>query len=57
MPPLLTIADLAAYLKLSKPTIRKAVARGELPPPIRFGRACRWKPEDVQEALGRRAGG
>lgn len=52
---LLTIRDLAARLALCRNTIEGLLAAGVLPPPIRFGRARRWRTEDIDSAIARMA--
>lgn len=47
---LLTIADLADRLQLAEVTIRKKLARGEIPH-VRIGRAIRFRPEDIDAWL------
>jgi predicted DNA-binding transcriptional regulator AlpA len=49
-----TPADLAAMLKLSPRKIRAMKSAGQLPPPIRFGRAVRWRRADIDVWLARR---
>ena len=39
---LLTLDEVAALLRVSVSTIRRRVDAGELPAPVRVGRALRW---------------
>lgn len=48
--PLLTVAEVAAALAVDPATVRRLVARGELPA-YRVGRALRVAPEDVERYL------
>jgi excisionase family DNA binding protein len=48
--PLWTTADLAAYLRASKRTVRRRVADGTLPV-VRSGRLVRLDPDAVERAL------
>ena len=50
-----TPADLAVFLRLSPRKIRSMRATGELPRPIQFGRAVRWRRRDVEAWLDRLA--
>jgi excisionase family DNA binding protein len=50
---LLTIRDVATRLALSQRTIYKLLDAGVLPPAIRFGRARRWRIEDIDAAIAR----
>ena len=50
--PLLTMADICTWLKLSRPTIYSLIDQGL--PVIRFGRAIRFSSVSVQHWLARR---
>jgi len=47
-PSLLTIDDVAAFLRVSPSTVRRLVDRGELRPPIHVGRSIRWRETDLR---------
>lgn len=47
--PLLTNDDIAVYLGTCKRTVDTLVQQGKFCPPIRVGRALRWRPSDVAE--------
>jgi excisionase family DNA binding protein len=51
LPRLLTIAQVAAALAVSRPTIYQFVKRGLLPPPLKFGCATRFREDEVIAAL------
>jgi excisionase family DNA binding protein len=44
---LLTIDEVAAMFKLDERTIRRHVASGEFPKPVRVGRTVRWRRCDL----------
>lgn len=44
---LLTAQDVAAALQLSPRQVWRMAASGTIPPPIRLGRATRWRAADV----------
>lgn len=44
---LLRVRDVAERLRLSQRTIFKLRATGELPAPVRIGRALRWRAADI----------
>lgn len=48
LPCTLGVQELAKILKISKRSVWRYVASGELPQPIRFGRNVRWRLEDVE---------
>jgi predicted DNA-binding transcriptional regulator AlpA len=54
---LLVIADLVAHFRMARSSIYAAIARGDLPKPIRIGRTARWRPADIAAAEARLAGG
>jgi len=43
---LLTVADVARQLQVSRPTVHRLKASGKLPA-VRFGRSVRFRPDDV----------
>jgi excisionase family DNA binding protein len=53
-PQLLTIDDLAEYLRVSRATVRTWRARGGGPLGIKVGRHVRYRPEDVERWLDER---
>jgi predicted DNA-binding transcriptional regulator AlpA len=46
-----TAASLAESLDVSRRTVSRWCAKGDLPPPVRIGRSRFWRVEDVHEAL------
>jgi len=54
---LLDRADLCEYLKCSRPTLDKEIARGTIPPPIRWGGRDKWRKDDIDRALANLTGG
>ncbi len=48
--PLLTIAEVAQQLRLSRTTIYRRVADGTLPKPLKLGTLVRWEPADIRAA-------
>lgn len=50
-PRLLTAADLAEYLNVSTTTVRRMVARGDLPKPSKLGNVTRWDRAAVDRVL------
>ena len=51
--PLFTIRDVAGVLNVSTRGLRKLVADGRFPQPIRVGRLLRWPEATVQEWIAR----
>ena len=51
LPRLLTIAQVAAALAVSRQTIYNLVKRGVLPQPLRFGCATRFREDEVIAAF------
>jgi predicted DNA-binding transcriptional regulator AlpA len=49
--PLLSSRDLERVFGLGERTLRKLVADGTLPAPIRIGRARRWRHDDIVRSL------
>jgi excisionase family DNA binding protein len=45
---LLTVAEIAAELKLGTSTIWRRVSRGDFPKPIKIGGSTRWHRSDVE---------
>lgn len=43
----------AVALGISRPTFWRLVSRGELPPPLKIGRASRWRVTDVDALVAR----
>ncbi len=52
---LMTIDEVAAICQVSKWTIRRLLERQRIPPPIRIGRAPRWRSSDIEKWLERGA--
>ncbi len=48
-PLLLSVKQVAELLALSSRTVWRLVSAGELPEPVRIGRAARWRMEDIEE--------
>ena len=48
---LLTILELAEFLKVSESTVRRRVLDGGLPKPIKVGRVRRWDLKEIQFKL------
>lgn len=46
------IESVAGWLGVSARTIRRLVASGKLPPPLKVGTAARWKKQDIATYLG-----
>ena len=44
---MLDVKEIANTFNISTRTVWRAVARGNLPSPVRIGRCCRWFLEDV----------
>lgn len=40
--------DIWSALRISPAKFYKLVAEGEIPPPLKIGRAARWKASDIQ---------
>ena len=53
-PACLTKEQLASYIGMSPRWCDAALATGELPKPIRFGRAVRWRRSDIDVWLAAR---
>ena len=43
-----TAEELARELGIHRTTVWRMAARGDLPAPLRVGRICRWRPEDIE---------
>jgi excisionase family DNA binding protein len=52
LPPILTVPELAALLRVSLPTAYSAVKRGEVPGVVRVGRTVRISRQAVLSWLG-----
>ena len=48
---LLNVHEVAEWLGVSDPTVRRLVAKGELPQPIRLGRLVRWRAKDIETSF------
>ncbi|MCC7419988.1 MAG: helix-turn-helix domain-containing protein [Planctomycetaceae bacterium] len=48
---LLTIKDLCMLVGISRRTIYRIRASGQLPAPIQIGGRVRWRPEDIERWL------
>jgi excisionase family DNA binding protein len=46
-----TPEELADLLQISVRTLRRLINSGELPQPVRYGRAARWSDESVEKIL------
>jgi excisionase family DNA binding protein len=53
--PLLTVGELEALLQVHRRTISRLCKRGRLPAPIKIGNSNRWKPAEINKALGQLA--
>ena len=51
LPDLVTTDDVARVMQTTTRTVRRLVARGELPQPIRFGRLVRWPRQTIAAIL------
>ena len=49
MKALLTVAEVAALLKVSKITVWRQAKNGVFPAPVTIGGSKRWRPEDIEE--------
>ena len=47
--PLWTFADVAEFCQVGVRTVKRWHANGELPAPIRLGRAVRFRPDDIRQ--------
>jgi predicted DNA-binding transcriptional regulator AlpA len=45
--------EAALALRISSRSLRRAVARGEAPPPIKVGRLTRWRVADLEAWVAR----
>lgn len=54
--PLFTITEAAIYVNVSKRTIHRLIASGELPQPIKIGRSSRIHREDVDAYINAQRG-
>jgi excisionase family DNA binding protein len=46
---LLTVGQVASLLAISPRTVWSKVASGSMPAPVRIGRLCRWRREDIEK--------
>ncbi len=46
---LLTIKEVAAYLKISERSVRRYSDRGKLPSPINVATLPRWRQKDIED--------
>ena len=51
--PLLDVATVADYLKMSQNSIRQAAKNGDMPPGIRINGRTRWTKDQIDEWLDR----
>lgn len=51
---LLSIKDLCVLAGISRRTVYRIRAAGQLPTPVRIGGRLRWRPEDIERWLGTR---
>lgn len=49
--PLFTLLQAADYLNISKRTLHRLIASGDLPPPLKIGRSSRIHRDDVDSYL------
>lgn len=52
---LISAKELAERLGISIRTLEDLIVRGEIPSPMRFGRARRWEPELVERWIKKKA--
>lgn len=50
---LVTLKWLTCYTKLGKTCIYERIRRGDLPTPMKFGRASRWRRSEIEAAVER----
>lgn len=50
---LLTERESCERLNISRPTFRRLIERGQLPEPVRFGRAIRFDSDELESAVRR----
>ena len=51
--PLITADQAAQRISICRRTLEREVARGNFPPPLKIGRASRFRTEDVDDYLRR----
>lgn len=51
--PVITIAEIAAWLQLAEPTLHRWVTEGKFPKGFKLGRTTRWKMSVVQAWIDR----
>ena len=49
--PLVNTQDICDFLEISKPTLFRAIKKGEFPEPFRIGRSFTWLQSTVQKHL------
>ena len=54
MKKLLTADDLAEILQLTRRAVHMMVQRGDIPRPIKIGRAARWPADEIEAILSRK---
>jgi excisionase family DNA binding protein len=54
---MLMVRDIAKVLGVSAPTVRRLCAKGELPKPLKIGRAVRWPVAVVEAWLAEKCAG
>jgi len=55
--PMLRYRDVEELTRLSSRTIARLVNTNQFPRPVKIGRSCRWRPEDIARFMGQQAGG
>jgi excisionase family DNA binding protein len=48
---MIDVREVAKILGISTRSVWRLVAKGELPPPIRFGRTVRWRTVDIDRCI------
>ncbi len=46
-----TIHEVTVFTQMSKGSVLRAIARGDLPEPMKVGRLVRWRPDDLRAIL------
>ncbi len=54
-PEFLTDRQVAAWLSCSRTTVWELTSQNILPQPIRFGRCTRWRREDLEATVAKKA--
>ena len=55
LPRFVSIGDVAAMLSVAASTVRRWVAAGELPKPVKIGGTLRWQIDSIVESVARRS--